>query len=871
MSLDAGARLGPYELGEPLGAGGMGEVHRGRDTRLNRPVAIKFLKTEYSHRFEREAKAISALNHPHICTLYDVGVHEGEPYLVMELVEGKALSSPLPVTDAVRYALQIADALGAAHRAGVVHSDLKPANIIVTKGGIKILDFGIARTQSDVLPVDIGAARTQTAIYPDVVVGTPQYMAPEQLQHREVDARTDIFAFGLVLYEMLAGRRAYDEPTVAEVVAAIIREPAPSVLDAVPDVPPLLDRIIRKCLEKNPDRRWQSMEAVSDALEWALEAQAFAVPAPPKRRLRWSSALALAALVSAASIGATWAGARVWLRSTPEKRALSDIDFPAYVTVNFDTMLALSPDGRFLVFNSVGVLWLRSMEDGMLRALNGTEDGFLPFWAPDSRTFGFFAHGKLKRMTLPDGAASVLADAPNPRGGAWSSRGTIVFAPAVGTLMSVAADGGTPVQVTGLDPSRQEDAHSAPSFLPDGDRFLFFARSRQAAQSSIKVGSVAGPPSPGRLIAPRPFESGGVFHRTADGAYLLFLKDRDLVAQRFDPESTTLEGAPTVVVRRVRALQDYGLANFSVARDGALVFAALLIRRNQPIWIRRDGHRLGTAGEADNYESIRLSRDARNLATGKVSGDAAGIGIWIRDLERNTEFKLPLSGPANIGPWAPDGRRMAIGWQPGGREQVSVYVADLRSLDEPEPVLKSPGISWPLDWSRDGRFLLYAQIDPVTKFDIWAASMTGDGVPFPVIRGPGKDNEARFSPDGRFVAYQTDEGSETRVYVTAFQAPYRLRQVVSEGSGSEPRWRADGRELYYISLDRNLMAVPIRSDSNGITSGRPVRLFGGKFSDLPIWHFEPNPTGDRFLVLTLSEAGDATPAHLLTGWQADVK
>jgi Tol biopolymer transport system component len=860
-----GERLGPYELVELVGEGGMGEVWKARDTRLGRNVAIKRLHGPISSRFEQEARAVSALNHPHICALYDVGIDGGTPYLVMEYVEGERLAGPVSVREAIRLGVQIASALSAAHRAGIVHRDLKPANVLVGSSGVKLVDFGLAKREGLPGPAD-ATPRTREGM----LVGTLQYMSPEQLEGKDADARSDIFAFGLLLYELLTGRRAFDARSQAGVIAAVMHnEPAP-LTTLAPDVPPALDRLVRRALEKDPERRWQTVEAVKDALEWLAEtltpsmSPAAARPAGSGRRLTaWM--LGAAGAAALATVAVVLLGP--WRRVAPPERLQVEVALPSELTIGFDSLIALAPNGRSFVVNASKTLWLRSLEDGSLRALAGTTGAMLPFWSPDGTHVAFFADGRLKTLRLPDSAPEIVAEAPNPRGGAWSRDGIIVFAPqALGPLLQVSASGGAPRPVTTLDQSRQEDQHSAPVFLPDGRRFLYHARSRLRDNSALALGSVdADASAPTQALAAA--DSGGWYAPPAgrgDG-YLVFLRRRNLLVQRVDLDSMKPTGDATVLARRVRVMAD-SVANMSVAARGQLVYVADEPRVNQPRWYSRDGTLLSSVGDLGEYMAARASPSGALLATVRADPVDFGRSVWILDMARNVDRQIGVDGNMDDPVWSPDSERIAFAWMPPGEEMSNVHEVRPDRPGGPRALVPPGAIRWPLDWSPDSRTVIYAQIDPVSKFDIWAVPADGSGEPVAVVRGPGKDNEARFSPDGRFIAYQSDEIRETRVYITPY--PPTGRQIpISEGTGSEPRWRRDGRELYYIAGDGALVAVPISINGTDLSAGRPVRLFGGRDSRLRVWHFDPGADGNRFLVLSLNDGVDATPVHFVSGWQ----
>jgi serine/threonine protein kinase len=856
-------RLGPYELNAIIGAGGMGEVYRARDTRLDRTVAIKIVKREFSNRFEREARAISALNHPHICTLYDVGTDGDTSYLVMEHIEGRHLACPMAMAQALDLGVQIADALAAAHRQGIIHRDLKPGNILITRDGVKLLDFGLARAQSQVAALDQGTTANLTMA--GTVLGTLQYMGPEQLEGREADARTDIHALGLVLYEMLTGQKAYDAASSAGVISAIMTAPVPSVRTCRQELPLELERVIDRCLAKDPNRRWQSAEALSDALQWLRESSASRTTQPAARvprtglSRRWRVAAGLALAGSACIAIGWWASTAVARRGSSSVRMVTDLGLPADLPAGFDTTFVIAPDGRSVVFNSGKALWLRSLDTPTLQRLPGTAGGIMPFWSPDSRSIGFFADGRLERLTVPDGSPVVLASSPNPRGGAWSTRGIIVFAPiSGGPLLQIPEDGGTPQPVTVLDATREEVTHQFPSFLPDGGRFIFFAGSRQSNQSSVRMAALEGPLAHAPLVASQPFQNGPIVADTPDGAFLLHVRDRELVAQSFDARRGVVTGPARTLARRVRD-------RFSVAANGAIIYSGDPPLRNQPIWVDREGRAIGSAGDVGAYATLAISRDQTTVAYARAT-EAGGVrSLWLRNLASGAETKLPVDGSPDDPVWSPDGRRLACALKLEGTAESDVYIIDLVRPDQPRR-LATPGPGrWPVHWSPDGRLILYVEVAKDTKYDLWVAPADGGAAPTPVVRSPGKDQSARFSPDGRYVAYQSDESGVTRVYITNLSGGTRQTVIASTGEANRARWRADGRELYYATPNHDVMAVPITQGPSGLEPGTPHSLFKAA------GRFEATALGDRFLVLQDTETPDSTLVHVLTGWQREAR
>jgi len=854
-------RLGPYELNAVIGAGGMGEVYRARDTRLDRTVAIKIVKREFSNRFEREARAISALNHPHICTLYDVGTEGDTSYLVMEHIDGRPLACPMEMAQALDLGVQMADALAAAHRQGIVHRDLKPGNILITRDGVKLLDFGLARVHSQVL--DEGTTANLTIA--GTVLGTLQYMAPEQLEGREADARTDIHALGLVLYEMLTGLRAYQSSSSAGVISAIMTAPVPSIRTHRQELPLELEHLIDRCLAKDPNRRWQSAEALSDALQWLRDstgsrATRLATPvARTGRAPRWRIAAGLALAVGASSMIGWWASAAAARAASSNGRMVTDLGLPPDLLAGFDTEFVIAPDSRSVVFNSGKALWLRSLDTPGVQRLAGTAGGIMPFWSPDSRSIGFFADGRLERMTVPDGSPVVLAAAPNPRGGAWSPRGVIVFAPiSAGPVLQIPEAGGTPVAVTALDATREEFTHQFPSFLPDGGRFVFFAGSRQSSQSSVRVGSLGGPLAPAPLITSQPFQHGAVVADTPDGSFVLHVRDRELVAQAFDPRRGVVTGPARTLARRVRN-------RFSVATNGTIVYTGDPPLRNQPLWRDRQGRALGSAGDIGAYSTLAISHDQATVAYARAT-EAGGVrSLWLRNLASGAETKLPVEGSPDDPVWSADSRRLACALTLQGAAESDVYIIDLARPDQPRRLIAPGPGRWPVDWSPDGGLILYVELAKDTKYDIWMAPADGGSAPTLLVRSPGKDQGARFSPDGKYIAYQSDQSGVSRIYITNVSGETHNSVIASAGEGNHVRWRADGRELYYSNPNQELMAVPIAQTPNGLVPGTPHPLFKAA------GRYEATAAGDRFLMLQEGDGQDSTLVHVLTGWQRDAR
>jgi len=882
LTLSAGTRLGPYEILAPLGAGGMGEVYKARDTRLERTVAVKVLPTHLSaspevrQRFEREAKTISQLSHPHICALYDVG-REGETeYLVMEYLEGETLADrlakgPLPLEQTLRFGVQIADALDKAHRQGIVHRDLKPGNVMITKSGVKLLDFGLAKAIAPASsPGSLTALPTQANLTQEgTILGTFQYMAPEQLEGREADARTDIFAFGCVLYEMATGKKAFSGATHASLIGAILHtEPAP-VSVVTPTSPPALDRVVKTCLAKDPEDRWQSAGDLTRELRWIGEGSSAGEAAPSpitSRRAGRERVWMAAALVSLTALAAV-----LLLRRTESRRPRGQ-PLPARFEIAappggaFVGRPAVSPDGRFLV-SVVDVggpdrLWLRPLDAAAGRELPGTEGTTLgPFWSPDSRSVGFFADGKLKRIEVSGGTTRTLCDASQPLGGTWNRDGVILFSADAGSgLYKVSASGGERSVVVKPDKGRT-NFFKWPRFLPDGRRFLFFAEGRPE-ESGVSIGSLDSGETK-RVLDSR------LSAEYASGL-LLFLGQGTLLAQPFDAKKSKLSGEATALAEGIGFNEISSSAYFSASENGVLAFNAGGEGESQPTWYDRRGTVLSTLGSTGSYDHPELSPDGKRLVIDRA--EAAGRDLWVMDLSRGTATRLTFHPSTDWMPaWSPDGSRVTFVSDRDG--PPNLYEKNANGLGGETLILGGETRKHHLVSSADGRFLAFQvtleQLGRIgsrgaaaaSKSDIWAMPLFGDRKAFPVLQTPFEETSPRFSPDGKFIAYASDESGRREVYVQTFPAGGGKWQVSTSG-GSDPRWRADGRELFYRS-DRRLMAVPVSAGAS-FEAGTPVALFDTK-SGAHV--FAVDPSGQRFLILA-PLGKSAPPMTVMLDWTA---
>jgi Tol biopolymer transport system component len=893
MRLAPGKQLGPYEITARLGAGGMGEVYRARDTRLERTVAIKILSQlssdpAHRQRFEREAKAISSLNHPHICVLYDIGQHDGIDYLVMECLEGETLArrlekGPLPVDQVLKLGAQIADALDKAHRTGIVHRDLKPGNIMLTPTGAKLLDFGLAKPASSLTDL---ATMTATKAEPPVtehgtIVGTFQYMSPEQIEGRELDGRSDIFSLGAVLYEMLTGQRAFDGKSQLSVASAILeKEPAP-IATLKPLTPPALDHAIRACLAKDPDDRWQTARDLSHELKWIGEAGsqagAAAVAGRGSRGVPEKVAWATAAAVLIGALVAMGVDhiklKNVASADTVVRASIQPPPGRQFALVGFNASApAISPDGKQLVSpvrnQETLFLWLRGLNDaGEGRMLPGTEAGTFPFWSPDGRSIGFLARGKLKRIDTDGNSLQTLCDvvgAAGGGGGAWSPDGIILFTPSPSSpLFQIPANGGTPRQITKLDTGRGETSHRWPVFLADGRHFLFFVRTLNPEMAGIYAGSLDSEDY--HMVAQTAlgpaFEAGGT---------MLYVRDGALIAQPFDERKLVTTGEPTVLPDRVEFNPRVSRALFSASRTSVLAYYPASPGGPFAVtWYDRDGNRgdpLGTGVLC----CPALSPDGARAVVTIASTDGLSQDLWSFDLSRGTKTRL-TSGQGN--------KQEAV-WQPDGQ----FVLFNLFLLDVPhifriksdgtgamETVLETAGVSErAYSVCRDGRYLAYLRTPMGSLTSIWILPLSGDRKPFALVQSQFANlGAARFSPDCKWVAYQSNETGKYEVYITHFPDATRRYQVSTQG-GTLPRWRGDGRELFYFSEPQSsMMAVNVDEKIEELSLGPPRALFHLANKAELYSPFDVTADGRRFLIAeTNSPAG---PLTLVMNWDSELK
>jgi serine/threonine protein kinase/Tol biopolymer transport system component len=883
VALALGTRVGPYEVTSLIGAGGMGEVYKARDLRLDRVVAIKILPPQFAddahfhERFDREARAISQLDHPNICTLHDVGVQDGMSYLVMQYLEGETLESrlskgPLPIDQALQLAVQISGALDKAHRAGIVHRDLKPGNIMLTKQGAKLLDFGLAKATTagstaalSMLPTTPPGLTAQGTI-----LGTFQYMSPEQLEGQDADERTDIFAFGAVLYETVTGRKAFEGKSQASLISAIMSSSPPAVSSLQTVAPPALDRVIATCLEKQREDRFQSARDLSLQLRWIAEgvtesrrSSSSSFPAPRGTWSRMLPAVAAALALLTIALAAWIVTHRVGPTHDPSASAVMRLSIVPSERTLIPTF-AISPEGTRVVFSAISLdggresLWLRAFDQTDPRPLKGTEDGHGAFWSPDGRFIAFFADGKLKKMAVPDGSPQTIGDASGPQGGTWNQEGVILFVPQFGqAVQRVPASGGSPAAVTKIDP--KDAAHLFPSFLPDGRHFLFYVRSAQADNQGVYVGAIDSPTPPVRVLAA---DTAAQYAAPGD---LVFASEGALRAQAFDVSTLRASGDPTTLVSRVHMDTSSNVAFFSLSRNGVLAYRRDAPFRSQLVWVDRAGHEDVAATPDAVASNISLSADEHRVAVVKQDPQSSAQDIWLVDLVRGSTSKFSASPRAHTNPiWAPDGSRVVFATDGVSGGMYDLYEKPASGGSE-TALLKGDGDKVPDDWSRDGHYIVYERYTAATRTDLWVLPLTGDRKPMPFAQTAADEKDGRFSPDGKWIAYASDESGTNEVYVQPYP-PTGAKLQVSTDSPPYPqaRWSSDGRELFYVSADYKLVSVGLTYRGGFVEAAPPKALFRVGW----MYDYIPSRDGRRMLFLRMTNAPFAGPIDILLNWTA---
>jgi eukaryotic-like serine/threonine-protein kinase len=902
MNLQPGVRLGPYEILSPLGAGGMGEVWKAKDTRLDREVAVKILPAglalneQFRARFEREAKVISSLNHPNICTLHDVGeipspqastaqaggAGSALHYLVLELVEGESLADrikkgPLLLPEVLRYGAQIADALDAAHRRGIIHRDLKPENVMLSRSGAKLLDFGLARTASEGGGIISGLTSLPTEVRQltaeGTILGTFQYMAPEQLEGLEADARTDIFALGAVLYEMATGKKAFTGKSKTSLIAAIVSSQPEPISATIPLTPPLLDHVIRKCLEKDPEDRWQSARDVAGQLRWVSEAgsqagAARAVVSSRRQQRRLLVAAAFGGWIAAAGLLA-WSWMSRQAETDADRPLRAELLLPGGVELGIISSgaAALSPDGKYLVIvgrRDRGAIHLiaRNLITGEYRSLAGTEGATFPFWSPDSRWIGFFADGKLRKVLGAGGPVQILCEAHDGRGGSWSTSGVIVFAPDIqGPLMQVSDGGGTPKAVTQIP--GDSVTHRNPHFLPDGKSFLFTERETVAEP----VGHVA-----------MASLDGGKAHKVVEQAsnpqfadgYLFFVRDGNLMAQRMEPANGKVQGSPSPVAESLEYFNPRDLGNFTLSHTGDLVFRKRQARKAQLAWIDTGGREPELLGDPGYYRNPRSADDAKRVLLEQGSADGTSSDLWMMDLTRGQAVRSTFQNMSGTisGVLSPDGNQMAVSSSAGaGWGKSTTWLQSPSGGGKQEKVLESSPF-FVTDWSPDGRHLVGMIQRTGSGFDIATVDLKGPKKIEIFLGNRFDERGAVFSPDGKWLVWVSNESGKLEVYLTDFPAA-RQKWQVSSGVGLDPFWSPDGSRVFY-NTQEGLMSVSLGTGASP-DLGKPILVF------------KPDPTrselagpivatdGKRFLALRYTEAGNPEPLRLIRNWKKTIQ
>jgi Tol biopolymer transport system component len=879
MALPAGTKLGRYEIQSPLGAGGMGEVYRAKDLQLGREVAVKILPSHLSsnpearRRFEQEARTISALNDPNICTLHDVGHQDGVDFLVMELLQGETLENrlrkgPLPLEQVCNYGSQIASGLDKAHRKGILHRDLKPGNIMLTKSGAKLLDFGLAKaTQPVATNTTVSAAISATD--QKMLVGTFPYMSPEQVKGEGLDARSDIFSLGAVLYEMVTGRRAFDGKSELSVVSAILeKEPEPIAMLA-PTFPPDAAHLIDRCLAKDPEERWQTARDIARELQWIGERGTGPTPVrgPAKSKGAWLLWMAGGVLLGAALLAAALA----W-RSQNATRQESY--FLAAVPLSLHD-LALAPNGStvaavgFSESAKTNDLWLYEVGSQEPRELADTEEASFPFWSPDGKSLGFFADGKLKRLEIAGGPVQVICDAPAGRGGAWNKDGVIVFTPS-GHLSSglyrISAAGGAATRVAAPDGSHGADSNRWPIFLPDGKHFLYLAAnlSGQTDSDALYAGSLDS--SETRFIT----KTTGNAAYAAPG-YLLFSREKTLYAQKFDAAKLELSGEAVPLLRSVSympriAHNDYAVAN----RDVLVAQPASGVSLSRLVWRNRNGDESGTVGKPDVYANVMLAPNEKAVAFDKTDQENQNTDLWTFDLQRGSLKRLTFDPAIDAEPlWSPDGKSILFASSRSG--VMRIYMKDAGG-GEDEKLLpldaSDRADQYPTSWSPDGKYFLYERDTAETR--LWVAEMP-DLKTWPLVKDAETTRNGDFSPDGKWIAYNSNETGKWEIYVTSFPVPHGKWQVSNNG-GTQPRWRGDGKELFYLAPDGKMMATPLTSTGDHFDPGTPVALFQASARHTVAGServsYDVTKDGQRFLINTQMENLETKPMMVVLNWSA---
>jgi Tol biopolymer transport system component len=888
MTITAGTRLGAYEVIAHIGAGGMGEVYQAHDTKLGRDVAIKVLPEAFAHdadrlsRFQREAKLLASLNHPNIATIHGLEQSGGTNYLVMELVSGETLQErvkrdgAVPIDEALKIAVQIAEALEAAHEKGIIHRDLKPANVKLTpEGKVKVLDFGLAKAfAGDATTEDLSNSPTlsMAATMQGVILGTAAYMSPEQAKGKAVDKRTDIFAFGCVLYELLTGKPAFHGEDVGDILASVVKtEPA---FDALPaNISPSIRVLLQRCLRK--DRRQRVPDAaairieIDDVLSGTGPAEPVILQCKSRERVAWAAAAVFILTTIALAI------AFVLRTSKPLQpmRLSADIGADASLYTEFGASAVLSPDGSRLALVATGSdqkqrIYVRSVDQLQATALSGTENAGDPFFSPDGQWLGFFADGKLKKVSVQGGAAVTLCDAPNDRGGSWGEDGTIVFTPDNRVALSrVSSAGGTPQPLTMLDTQAGEATQRWPQVLPGGKAVLFTSNTTAGTlagfeDSDIVVYSTAS----GQR---KTLQHGGFYARYLPSGHVVDMHEGALFAMPFDLKRLEVTGQPALILEGVVTAPVFAGAQFSFSETGNLVYVAgRAADQNVSIyWMDREGKFTPLRETPGGYYNLAFSPDGKRLALDIIEGKRSDV--WVYEWERDTLTRLTFAGEENMFPtWTPDGQRIVYSSQEkGGAPNLWWIRADGAGAAQRLAESKSP--QYADSWRPDGKVLAFDQLNPGTNSDIMTLSIEGDeksgwkpGEPKPFVNSAFIEGLSAFSPDGRWLAYTSNESGSAEVYVRPFPGPGGKWQV-STGSGFMPKWSRNGKELFYRTEDSKIMVVTYTATGDSFHAVKPQPWSPGRFTDrgLGEYNFDLHPDGKRFAVLKTPGTGQTTTVN----------
>jgi len=830
MNVTTGTKLGPYEIVSRLGAGGMGEVWRATDTRLDRSVAIKVLPAELAQnaqlkaRFEREAKTISQLNHPNICSLFDVG----DGYLVMELLEGEALTDrlargPLPLAEVLKYGSQIADALDRAHRAGITHRDLKPGNVMITRSGAKLLDFGLAKSAAPVVDLE-GATQHRPLTQEGTILGTFQYMAPEQLEGQEADARTDIFALGAVLYEMASAKRAFEGKTRTSLIAAIVSSDPRPISEVQPLTPPAFERVLRKCLAKEPDDRWQSAHDIADELRWIGESGSQAASTRglmtrPRRRERLTWMLAVLAILLATAAAVHWKN-----RERGPQRLRLSIPAPEGTTFARPTMpiATISPDGTRVVFsaqsaNGESMLYVRSLQEFEARPLSGTEQGETPFFSPDGKWIGFCADGKLRKVLATGGNVTDIAPAPSITGADWREDGLIAFTLSYNTgIYVIPSSGGTPRQVSAPDRRLKESSHGWPQFLPGGNWIIFTVESSGKSFNDATIVAQSLDNGERRVLV-----RGGTCARYVPSGHLVFARSSSLFAVPFDANKVAVTGSPVEVMKGVVMTEGRGVSQWSFSRTGTLLFTPGPEISSDDIlgYADQAGTFTPLTKQLNGYNALAMSPDGKTIAFLRRWSDD---DIWIHDIDRDVQTRVTFVSEHMNPIWTSDGHSLIFGSDRDGA--MNLYAAPPDGTGVVERLTKSSNWQAPSSISPAG-LLAYTEEEPETKSDIWLLPLTGDRKPQALIQTPFDDYDAQFSPDGKWLAWVSNDSGRAEVYARSMADGGKWQ--VSTAGGDEPRWSRDGKEIFYRIGDQ-MMAVDVTPGSS-LHVARPRTLFDAPY------------------------------------------